>query len=90
MYTSIRTCLLYFFYNLYIHVYTPNNYVWVGQINIGTLIVKGLKYKFVDDTPALTKSYSDAEFHVHWYYGYWVQGEKEAEENNNMDQGGKL
>ena len=42
--------------------------VWVGQINIGTLVVKGLK--FVDDSLALTKSYPDAEFHVYWYYGY--------------------
>ena len=64
-YTHIATCM---YPNLFAvlflqSLYTPfksNNYVWVGQINIGTLVVKGYKYKFVDDSPALTKSYSVA------------------------------
>ena len=28
------------------------------------------RVKFVNDFLALTKSYLDAELHVHWYYSY--------------------
>ena len=51
---------------------TLQNNVWVEQINIRTLVIKGLEYNFVDDFQTLY-SY---KFHVFWYVGYWVQGEK--------------
>ena len=37
------------------------------------------------DSLATMKSYLDTEFHVHWYYGYWVQGgEEEGEEQHGQ------
>ena len=41
----------------------------------------------MDDSLALTKSYSDAEFHVHWYFSVsvmWVQREKEEEKQHGQ------
>ena len=46
--------------------------VWLGPISIGTLVVKGLTYKFVDESPALNETSPDTKFHVNWHYGYWV------------------
>ena len=43
----------------------------------------------VDNSLASTKSYPDTEFHVHWYYGYWVtwvQLEKEEEEKEEKEE----
>ena len=66
--------------------------VWLGLLIIGTQVVEGLTWKFRVESLALTETCSDTNFHVYWYYGYWVtrlQEEEKEEEEENMDKMGK-
>ena len=46
-----------------IFLFTCN--IWVGLINIGAQVVKGLTEKIVDDSLASNKTFSITEFHVY-------------------------
>ena len=66
--------------------------VWLGLIIIGTQVVEVLTRKFGVESLALTKTCPDTNFHVYWYYGYWVtclQEEEEEEEEEKHGQNGK-
>ena len=53
--------------------------MWVGPINISTLVAKGLKLNFVAESLASMKFYSGTKFHV------GLREFKEEEKKNTMN-----
>ena len=47
--------------------------VLLGSITIDTLVVKGLMYKFVDESLAVITNCADTKFHIYLYlfHIYW-------------------
>ena len=57
---QVWSCLMWAYFEL-LRLHTN---VWVESINIGTLVVKGLMYIFVDESLASTKTCADTKFRM--------------------------